>query len=107
MSTYSHFFLNSVRQNNQSPQQVYTQHYRLVKEYQLQRLNRMKFVLNLIDGKIRETRVYTEDPVEQEMMKKTVGLLLDMRHKIYKHIAGDSMNYLGSLEKVLKFEGLN
>lgn len=107
MSTYSHFFLNSVRQNNQSPQQVYTQHYRLVKEYQLQRFNRMKFVLDLIDRKIRETRVHTEDPVEQEMIWKTVSLLMGMERKIRKHIVGDSMNYLGSLEKVLKFEGLN
>ena len=103
MTSYSHYFLNTVRPNNRTPQQVYNQHFKLVQAYQASRLKNMKFALDLIDQKIRETRVYTEDPVQQESIRQTVNLLLDMDRQIRRHIVGNSMDFLQALEKVLQY----
>jgi hypothetical protein len=107
MSGYSNYLLGSVRGNNKSPKQVYDQQYKLVQEYQLKRFKNMQFVLNLIEQKIRKTRVHTEDPVQKEFIRRTVGILMNLEQQIRKDIVGDSMIFLGALERVLKFEGLN
>ena len=104
-NNYSMFFLQNVRSLNpkSTPKIIYRHFYKKIQEKQIAEFLILKKTLDLIDNKIRQINVVTEDLEEIKRIREITKHLKDLESEIRDQHAKPGSDFLDALKTVFTY----
>ena len=103
----SSYFLRTIwAQNKLTKNQIYSFYHKKIADKQLNDAKALEIVFKLIDEKIRQINVNTDDPVEKRIIQEKTQMLSQLIKAIRDEKFSEDSKFLNAVKKVLDYNGL-